>query len=104
MTIIPQQKRVKIGVIGAGPGGLSVAINLLKLPFIDLNIYDQATELREVGAGISINQNTWRHLRLLGAADTIEQSTVRGDGSKIDIEQRNGRTGELLLRKYQSGR
>ncbi|AAW41352.2 conserved hypothetical protein [Cryptococcus deneoformans JEC21] len=102
MTIIPQQKRVKIGVIGAGPGGLSVAINLLKLPFIDLNIYDQATELREVGAGISINQNTWRHLRLLGAADTIEQSTVRGDGSKIDIEQRNGRTGELLLRKYQS--
>lgn len=41
---------MKIGVIGAGPGGLAVAINLLKLPFIDLNIYDQATELREVGA------------------------------------------------------
>ncbi|OWT37740.1 salicylate hydroxylase [Cryptococcus neoformans Bt1] len=102
MTITSQQKRVKVGVIGAGPGGLAIAINLLKLPFIDLNIYDQATELREVGAGISINQNTWRHLQLLGAADTIEQFTIRGDGSKIDIEQRNGRTGELLLRKYQS--
>lgn len=50
MTITSQQKRVKVGVIGAGPGGLAIAINLLKLPFIDLNIYDQATELREVGA------------------------------------------------------
>lgn len=50
MTITSQQKRVKVGVIGAGPGGLAIAINLRKLPFIDLNIYDQATELREVGA------------------------------------------------------
>ncbi|ODN86831.1 salicylate hydroxylase [Cryptococcus wingfieldii CBS 7118] len=101
MTVI-QQDKLRIAVIGAGPGGLAATINLLRLPFVELSVFDQATELREVGAGISINQNTWRHLQLLGAAEAIEQYTKRGDGTKIALEQRNGRTGELLKRTYQS--
>ncbi|WVQ82944.1 hypothetical protein IAT38_005080 [Cryptococcus sp. DSM 104549] len=99
---VTQPQRVKIAIIGAGPGGLASAINLRRLPFVDLSVYDQASELREIGAGISINQNTWRHLQLLGAAEAIEQYSRRGDGSKVDGEQRNGRTGELLLQKFQS--
>ncbi|WVQ72196.1 hypothetical protein IAR50_001742 [Cryptococcus sp. DSM 104548] len=99
---IPQHDKTKVAVIGAGPGGLAATINLLRLPFVELSVFDQATELREVGAGISINQNTWRHLQLLGAAESIEQYTKRGDGTKIAGEQRNGRTGELLKRTYQS--
>ncbi|WWD22597.1 hypothetical protein CI109_107090 [Kwoniella shandongensis] len=101
MTVTPREK-VKVGIIGAGPGGLAAAINFLRIPFVDLSVFDQATELREVGAGISINENTWRHLRLLGAADKIEQYTKRGDSSKIDGEHRNGLTGELLSRRFQS--
>ncbi|WVW81189.1 hypothetical protein I302_103180 [Kwoniella bestiolae CBS 10118] len=103
MTIKPQPQadNLKVAVIGTGPGGLAAIINLLRLPFVELSAYDQASELREVGAGISINENTWRHLKLLGAAEAIEQYTVRGDGSKIDTEQRNGSTGELISRRYQ---
>ncbi|KAK8844851.1 hypothetical protein IAR55_006701 [Kwoniella newhampshirensis] len=101
MTIAPK-KQIKIAIIGAGPGGLAAAINFLRIPFVELSVFDQATELREVGAGISINENTWRHLQLLGAAQEIEQYSNRGDGNKIDGEHRNGRTGELLSRRFQS--
>ncbi|TRM56097.1 hypothetical protein BD626DRAFT_621173 [Schizophyllum amplum] len=102
MTVPIPEASLRIAVVGAGPGGLAAIINLLRLPFVNLSVFDQATKLREVGAGISINQNTWRHLQLLGAAEEIEGYTQRGDGTKIDGEQRNGRTGELLARKYQS--
>ncbi|OCF72395.1 salicylate hydroxylase [Kwoniella mangroviensis CBS 8886] len=97
MTFQPQAQgtKIKAAVIGTGPGGLAAIINLLRLPFVELSAYDQASELREVGA---YNENTWRHLNLLGAADAIEQYTKRGGGSKIDTEQRNGTTGELISR------
>lgn len=100
-------ERVKIAIVGAGPGGLAAAINLLRLPYIELQIYDQASELREIGAvssssemsntclptidcgqGISINENTWRHLKLLGAAEAIEQYLARGKETKVDTEHR----------------
>ncbi|WWC57515.1 uncharacterized protein I303_100047 [Kwoniella dejecticola CBS 10117] len=100
MTVQIEEK-IKIAVIGTGPGGLAAIIHLLRLPFVQLSAFDQATELREVGAGISINQNTWRHLNLLGAADAIEQVSLRGDGSKVDHEQRNGLTGELIAQSFQ---
>ncbi|WVF67004.1 hypothetical protein IAT40_001747 [Kwoniella sp. CBS 6097] len=101
MTIAVPENRIKVAVVGTGPGGLAAIINLRRLPYIDLSAFDQARELREVGAGISINENTWRHLKLLGADEKLEQYTNRGDGSKVDGEQRNGITGELLARKYQ---
>ncbi|WVQ94612.1 hypothetical protein IAU59_001692 [Kwoniella sp. CBS 9459] len=101
MTIAVPENKIRIAVIGTGPGGLAAIINLQRLPYVDLSAFDQAKELREVGAGISINENTWRHLKLLGVAEKLEQYTDRGDGSKVDGEQRNGITGELLARKYQ---
>ncbi|WWC67382.1 uncharacterized protein I206_101290 [Kwoniella pini CBS 10737] len=100
MTIQPQEK-IRVAVIGTGPGGLAAIIHLLRVPFVELSAFDQATELREVGAGISINQNTWRHLHLLGAANAIEQISARGDGTKVDHEQRNGLTGELIAQSFQ---
>ncbi|WVR03025.1 hypothetical protein IAU60_000014 [Kwoniella sp. DSM 27419] len=85
MAIASNTDKLKVAVIGAGPGGLAAIINLGRLAHIELSVFDQASELREVGAGISINENTWRHLKLLGAAEQVEQ---------------NGITGELLARKY----
>ncbi|OCF43458.1 salicylate hydroxylase [Kwoniella heveanensis CBS 569] len=101
MTIAIPETKIRVAVVGTGPGGLAAIINLRKLPYVELSAFDQAKELREVGAGISINENTWRHLKLLGADEKLEQYTNRGDGSKVDGEQRNGITGELLARKYQ---
>ena len=52
--------------MGGGIGGLTAAIALSRLG-IDVHLYEQATELREVGAGIAIASNA---LRALDAIDS----------------------------------
>ncbi|WWC57474.1 uncharacterized protein I303_100006 [Kwoniella dejecticola CBS 10117] len=96
------EKRLNIAIVGAGPGGLAAFIHFRRLPNVDLSVFDAAKELKEVGAGIGLNENTWRHLQLMGVADQIEQYTDRADGTAIDVENRNGTTGKLISRKYQS--
>lgn len=70
MTVDPVA-RLKVAIVGGGPGGLATAIALSKIPNVEINLYEQATLLREVGAGISIGTNTWNVLSLLGVADTL---------------------------------
>jgi salicylate hydroxylase len=72
MTVSIKSKPLKVAIVGAGPGGLATAIALSKLPNVEFTIYEQASILREVGAGISIGANSWRVLELLGVADALE--------------------------------
>jgi salicylate hydroxylase len=62
---------LRITIIGGGPGGLGSAIALSALPNVEVTIYEQAKELREIGAGIRIGFNSWEVLGLLGAADGV---------------------------------
>lgn len=62
---------LRIAIVGGGPGGLSSAIALSKLPNITVTLYEQARELREIGAGIQIGYNCWKVLELLGAAQDV---------------------------------
>ena len=55
-------KTVKIAVIGAGPAGLAAAIFLDRLDFVQVDIFDQARELREVGAVSDISLSLARIL------------------------------------------
>ena len=64
-------KQLKVAIVGGGPGGLATAIALGKIPNVEVTIYEQAKVLREIGAGISIGQNTWNVLELLGVADSV---------------------------------
>jgi hypothetical protein len=70
---------LRVAIVGGGPGGLAAAISLLALPNVEVTIYEQARELREIGAGIQIGYNCWRILELLGAAEGVKgyvQGTV----------------------------
>ncbi|MBX2962107.1 MAG: FAD-dependent monooxygenase [Cyclobacteriaceae bacterium] len=57
-------------IIGAGIGGLTAAIALLKKG-IDVEIYEQSAELNEVGAGIWVAPNGLKVFEQLGIADKI---------------------------------
>ncbi|RXK42658.1 hypothetical protein M231_00213 [Tremella mesenterica] len=96
--------KLRVAVVGAGPGGLASTIFLSRLPFVELSVFEKARELREIGAGITLNQNTWRLLRLLEATDVLgEEYSTRGDASVVDQQHsRNGLSGKLLLEKHQS--
>jgi salicylate hydroxylase len=63
---------LRVAIIGGGPGGLAAAISLSALPNVQVSIYEQARELREIGAGIQIGYNCWRVLELLGAAEGVK--------------------------------
>lgn len=52
-------------IIGAGVGGLTASLALQKLGF-NVKIYEQATELVEVGAGLTISPNATRALEFCG--------------------------------------
>lgn len=68
------QGRLRVAIIGGGPGGLAAAISLAKLPFVDWTLYEKKPEISETGGGISLQRHTWRLLEWNGAAKNIQPS------------------------------
>lgn len=62
---------MKVIIAGGGIGGMSAALALLKKG-IDVEVYEQASELKEVGAGIQISPNGCRALDELGVFETLK--------------------------------
>src|SRR4051794_9883047 len=62
----------KVIVAGGGVGGLTTAIALRRAG-IEAHVYEQAPELRDIGAGLHIWTNAVRVLQRLGVAETLEQ-------------------------------
>ena len=58
-------------IIGGGIGGLAAALALLKRG-LDVDIYERASEIREVGAGIQISSNGTRVLYALGLEEELK--------------------------------
>lgn len=54
-----------VTVVGAGIGGLTCALALVQRG-IDVKVYEQAPELREIGAGVQLSANGMRVLHALG--------------------------------------
>jgi salicylate hydroxylase len=62
----------KIAIVGGGIGGLTAALALLRRG-LDVGVYEQSPELREVGAGVQMGPNGSRVLHALGLKDALEQ-------------------------------
>src|SRR5262245_7847957 len=60
----------RIAIVGAGLGGLAAAIALRRQSF-DVQIYEQAPELAEFGAGINVSPNAVKVFRALDLADKL---------------------------------
>jgi len=67
---------MRIAIIGGGLGGLAAALFLQKAG-LDATVYEQAKELREVGAGIVVSPNMVRALRKLGLVEKLSEFAVR---------------------------
>ena len=63
-------------VVGGGIGGLTAALALLRRG-IDVQVYDQSNQLKEIGAGIQISSNGSRVLFALGLEPALTQVQVR---------------------------
>jgi 2-polyprenyl-6-methoxyphenol hydroxylase-like FAD-dependent oxidoreductase len=73
-------KEHPVAVVGGGIGGLSAALSLLRAGF-DVHVYEQASALGEVGAGVQVSPNASRILHRLGSRESwpgSESSRWRG--------------------------
>ncbi|OTA98808.1 hypothetical protein M426DRAFT_17028 [Hypoxylon sp. CI-4A] len=62
--------RIRIGIVGGGLAGITVAVVLLKHPHVDVQVYESAPNFMERGAGIGLSPLT------LEALDDIIPSAV----------------------------
>src|ERR1700712_1609160 len=75
-------KDLTIAVVGAGYGGAAVAKGLSLLG-ADVAVYEQATQIREVGAGIGLRPSTMDRFRQWGVFDAIDAVSSASDYFEI---------------------
>jgi salicylate hydroxylase len=71
-------------IAGAGIGGLTAALALLRNG-IDADVYEQALELKEVGAGVQLAANGTRVLYALGVGDELKALSCEAQGKEIRL-------------------
>ena len=74
----------KVLIAGGGVGGLTAALALLKKG-IECEVFEQAQELREVGAGVQIAANGTRVLFELGLEQAVRNRGVEAAGKEIRL-------------------
>ncbi|KAK4944669.1 hypothetical protein LTR66_014476 [Elasticomyces elasticus] len=67
---------LKICIIGAGMGGLACALALAKQGFKNIQVYEYASNLGFVGAGIQLAPNMARILDRLGVWSEVEKEAT----------------------------
>lgn len=85
--------RIRVAVVGAGISGLAVAAALSRVG-VDCQVYEQASELLEVGAGIQIAPNASRLLHRLGLAGYLRRVAVEPEA----LTMRRWDDGTVLMR------
>jgi salicylate hydroxylase len=73
-----------VAIVGAGLGGLAAALALVRRG-VDVDVYEQALELRELGAGVQISANGTRVLHALGLKEALEKVQVLPAGKAIRL-------------------
>ena len=81
----------RIAVIGAGIGGLTLAI-ALRRHGIDVAIYEQTPELREVGAAVALSANATRFFEQFGLGPQLAARSAEVSA----LVYRDGRTAASL--------
>ena len=87
-------KEIRIAIIGGGMSGLAAALSLQKNGFSP-HVFEQAPELTELGAGLTISPNSTHGLEYLGLTESLlKHADIPSDQAIFHYN-----TGEILSRK-----
>ena len=81
-------------IAGGGIGGMAAAVALLNRGH-DVDVFEQAPELKEFGAGVQISPNGTRALHALGVLKTLRQLSCDTEGKEVRLWN-TGRTWKLF--------
>ncbi|MBX3707892.1 MAG: FAD-dependent monooxygenase [Pseudomonadales bacterium] len=62
---------LSVGIVGAGPGGLALALALHHAGITDVTVYEQSDTIERIGAGIQLSPNATRVLGALGLREPL---------------------------------
>ncbi|KUI54724.1 6-hydroxynicotinate 3-monooxygenase [Cytospora mali] len=95
-----ETSKLQIAIIGAGIAGLGAAIALKNHPAIDVQIYERAGELRQIGASIALGPNGMRTLDRLGVENALSPDIAFRNKSRHPMIYRSKishyKTGEIV--------
>jgi salicylate hydroxylase len=75
---------MRVLIAGGGLGGLTAALALLKSG-CDVEVYEQAAELREVGAGLQLSANGTHVFYALGIGEALKAHSCEAQGKEIRL-------------------
>src|ERR1700756_1330438 len=90
----PPSEPPRVLIAGAGIAGLVAGLALLQRG-VDVEIFEQATELRELGAGVQLSANGTRVLIALGLEQQMQAIAAEPSGKEIRLFS-TGRTWKLF--------
>lgn len=76
--------KLKVVMVGAGIGGLAAALSLLRRG-IDVDVYERAADLKEIGAGLTLSPNGTRLLIKMGLGRQLEEIAVRSQTRELRL-------------------
>lgn len=82
----------RIAIIGGGMGGLTAAIALTRIAGVQVTIFEQASKLGEVGAGVTVAPNAQRVLDEFGFLEKVRDAGAVPDGHGVYLNS----MGELV--------
>ena len=85
---------IRVAIVGAGLGGLTCALALLR-DGVDVDVFEQAGTLGDVGAGLQLSANANRCLFALGLEPAVQQVAVVPEGKQVRL-WKTGETRKLF--------
>ncbi len=73
-------RKPRVALIGGGLGGLTAALAFSRVG-IEAHVFEQASELREIGAGIGVSANAVKVLRALGVEKALRERGFESEAS-----------------------
>jgi NAD(P)-binding Rossmann-like domain len=67
----PHRDRLRVAIVGGGIGGMSLALALHAAGFRDVDVYEAASRIRELGVGFNLLPHGTRELAELGLLDEL---------------------------------
>ncbi|KAK4542351.1 hypothetical protein LTR36_006807 [Oleoguttula mirabilis] len=101
---MPETTPLRVAIVGAGIAGLGAAIALQKHDGIDVQLYERAHQLQEIGASIALGPNGMRTLERLGVHEALEDDVAFRNKSGRPMVYRHWKTNEVVSVDHHRGK